>query len=115
MYGRVAGLTVISWFCYPIIWVFAEGFGNFSVTFEVCFCYTYLVWICVYQSSGSLLWAMGALLCAVMNHSAQITNFDHCDATHTLNVTMKVFEGICGVCSDPLLLKVGSLQRANVS
>lgn len=35
VYGRVAGLTVIVWFCYPIIWVFAEGFGNFSVTFEV--------------------------------------------------------------------------------
>jgi len=36
VYGRAAGLTVIVWFCYPIIWVFAEGFGNFSVTFEVC-------------------------------------------------------------------------------
>jgi bacteriorhodopsin len=36
IYGRAAGLTVIAWFCYPIIWVFAEGFGNFSVTFEVC-------------------------------------------------------------------------------
>jgi bacteriorhodopsin len=35
VYGRAAGLTVIAWFCYPVIWVFAEGFGNFSVTFEV--------------------------------------------------------------------------------
>jgi bacteriorhodopsin len=35
VYSKLAGLTVIVWFCYPIVWVFAEGFGNFSVTFEV--------------------------------------------------------------------------------
>ena len=36
VYSKIAGITVITWFCYPIVWVFAEGFGNFSVTFEVC-------------------------------------------------------------------------------
>ncbi len=35
VYSKLAGITVIVWFCYPIVWVFAEGFGNFSVTFEV--------------------------------------------------------------------------------
>jgi hypothetical protein len=35
VYSKIAGITVITWFCYPIVWVFAEGFGNFSVTFEV--------------------------------------------------------------------------------
>jgi bacteriorhodopsin len=35
VYGKIAGITVIAWMCYPIVWVFAEGFGNFSVTFEV--------------------------------------------------------------------------------
>jgi bacteriorhodopsin len=35
VYSKLAGLTVIVWFAYPIVWVFAEGFGNFSVTFEV--------------------------------------------------------------------------------
>ena len=35
VYTKLAGITVIVWFCYPIVWVFAEGFGNFSVTFEV--------------------------------------------------------------------------------
>jgi len=35
VYSKIAGITVIAWFCYPIVWVFAEGFGNFSVTFEV--------------------------------------------------------------------------------
>ena len=38
VYSKIAGITVIAWFCYPIVWVFAEGFGNFSVTFEVCSC-----------------------------------------------------------------------------
>ena len=38
VYSKIAGITVITWFCYPIVWVFAEGFGNFSVTFEVCLC-----------------------------------------------------------------------------
>ena len=37
VYSKIAGITVITWFCYPIVWVFAEGFGNFSVTFEVSF------------------------------------------------------------------------------
>jgi bacteriorhodopsin len=35
VYSKLAGITVIVWFAYPIVWVFAEGFGNFSVTFEV--------------------------------------------------------------------------------
>jgi len=35
VYSKLAGIIVITWFLYPIVWVFAEGFGNFSVTFEV--------------------------------------------------------------------------------
>ncbi len=35
VYSKIAGIIVITWFLYPIVWVFAEGFGNFSVTFEV--------------------------------------------------------------------------------
>lgn len=35
VYSKLAGIVVITWFLYPIVWVFAEGFGNFSVTFEV--------------------------------------------------------------------------------
>ena len=51
VYSKIAGITVITWFCYPIVWVFAEGFGNFSVTFEVLPPYAKLV---VCQDAGHL-------------------------------------------------------------
>lgn len=50
VYSKIAGITVITWFCYPIVWVFAEGFGNFSVTFEVSFLRTLYLAFLLYTS-----------------------------------------------------------------
>jgi len=33
-YQVMADLTVVAWFLYPIVWIFAEGIGNLSVTGE---------------------------------------------------------------------------------
>ena len=35
VYSKIAGITVITWFCYPIVWVFAEGFGNTKVCHQL--------------------------------------------------------------------------------
>ena len=36
VYGKVAWLSILVWICYPIVWLFSEGFASFSVSFEVC-------------------------------------------------------------------------------
>ncbi|EKX30870.1 hypothetical protein GUITHDRAFT_122924 [Guillardia theta CCMP2712] len=36
LYGKAAWLIILTWFCYPIVWLFSEGFASFSVSFEVC-------------------------------------------------------------------------------
>ena len=36
LYGKVAWIVILSWICYPVIWLFSEGFASFSVSFEVC-------------------------------------------------------------------------------
>jgi hypothetical protein len=36
LYTKMVWLTVGCSVCYPLIWLFSEGFGNFSVSFEVC-------------------------------------------------------------------------------
>jgi bacteriorhodopsin len=35
LYNKIAWLTIIMWSFYPVIWMLAEGFGIFSVSFEV--------------------------------------------------------------------------------
>ncbi|EKX37035.1 hypothetical protein GUITHDRAFT_145279 [Guillardia theta CCMP2712] len=35
LYNKVAWTTVIVWICYPILWLFADGFSSFTVSFEV--------------------------------------------------------------------------------
>eukprot|EP00281_Chroomonas_sp_CCMP1168_P018759 CAMPEP_0206227594 /NCGR_PEP_ID=MMETSP0047_2-20121206/8708_1 /ASSEMBLY_ACC=CAM_ASM_000192 /TAXON_ID=195065 /ORGANISM="Chroomonas mesostigmatica_cf, Strain CCMP1168" /LENGTH=246 /DNA_ID=CAMNT_0053650759 /DNA_START=55 /DNA_END=795 /DNA_ORIENTATION=+ len=35
LYGKVAWIVILSWICYPIVWLFSEGFASFSVSFEV--------------------------------------------------------------------------------
>ena len=35
LYGKIAWLTIIMWSFYPVVWLFAEGFASFSVSFEV--------------------------------------------------------------------------------
>ena len=37
LYGKAAWLIILTWFCYPIVWLFSEGFASFSVSFEVKF------------------------------------------------------------------------------
>nr|AHH02117.1 protein 101 [synthetic construct] len=36
LYGKIAWVTILAWICYPVIWLFSEGFASFSVSFEVC-------------------------------------------------------------------------------
>uniref|UniRef100_A0A7S0TWV5 Rhodopsin n=2 Tax=Hemiselmis andersenii TaxID=464988 RepID=A0A7S0TWV5_HEMAN len=36
LYGKVAWIVILSWMCYPVVWLFSEGFASFSVSFEVC-------------------------------------------------------------------------------
>jgi len=36
LYGKLAGLASLVIIVHPIVWIFAEGFGGFSVSFEVC-------------------------------------------------------------------------------
>lgn len=36
LYGKAAWLTILAWICYPVVWLFSEGFASFSVSFEVC-------------------------------------------------------------------------------
>ena len=36
LYGKLAWLSILAWFCYPVVWLFSEGFASFSVSFEVC-------------------------------------------------------------------------------
>merc|ERR1712028_212797 len=33
-YAVIAGLTVVAWFMYPVVWIFAEGANKLSVTGE---------------------------------------------------------------------------------
>ena len=35
LYTKMVWLTIGCSVCYPLIWLFSEGFGNFSVSFEV--------------------------------------------------------------------------------
>ena len=42
LYGKAAWLIILTWFCYPIVWLFSEGFASFSVSFEVKFLLTSL-------------------------------------------------------------------------
>merc|ERR1711865_379245 len=35
LYGKVGWMTILVWSCYPIVWLFSEGFSSFSVSFEV--------------------------------------------------------------------------------
>ena len=28
-------MTILVWSCYPIVWLFSEGFASFSVSFEI--------------------------------------------------------------------------------
>jgi len=41
LYGKLCWLTVLCWMCYPVVWLFSEGFSSFSISFEVC-CYALL-------------------------------------------------------------------------
>lgn len=36
LYGKLAWLSILAWICYPVVWLFSEGFASFSVSFEVC-------------------------------------------------------------------------------
>jgi len=36
LYGKAAWLSILVWICYPVVWLFSEGFASFSVSFEVC-------------------------------------------------------------------------------
>lgn len=36
LYSKGAWLLILAWMCYPIVWLFSEGFASFSVSFEVC-------------------------------------------------------------------------------
>jgi bacteriorhodopsin len=36
LYGKVSYLIFLSWACYPVVWLFSEGFASFSISFEVC-------------------------------------------------------------------------------
>lgn len=36
LYSKVAWLSILTWICYPVVWLFSEGFASFSVSFEVC-------------------------------------------------------------------------------
>ena len=36
LYGKVAWIVILTWICYPVVWLFSEGFASFSVSFEVC-------------------------------------------------------------------------------
>ena len=33
--GKVGWMTILVWSCYPIVWLFSEGFASFSVSFEI--------------------------------------------------------------------------------
>mmetsp|Transcript_22838 Transcript_22838/g.16163 ORF Transcript_22838/g.16163 Transcript_22838/m.16163 type:complete len:160 (+) Transcript_22838:1-480(+) len=35
LFTKVCWITCILWACYPVVWLFSEGFGSFSVSFEV--------------------------------------------------------------------------------
>merc|ERR1712216_901220 len=35
LYGKVGWMTILVWSCYPIVWLFSEGFASFSVSFEI--------------------------------------------------------------------------------
>jgi len=35
LYGKVGWMTILVWACYPIVWLFSEGFASFSVSFEI--------------------------------------------------------------------------------
>jgi len=35
LYGKVGWMTILVWSCYPIVWLFSEGFSSFSVSFEI--------------------------------------------------------------------------------
>lgn len=35
LYSKMAWTTIGVFACYPLVWLFSEGFGNFSVSFEV--------------------------------------------------------------------------------
>ncbi|KAJ1479835.1 opsin 1 [Baffinella frigidus] len=57
LYGKVAWLSILVWICYPVVWLFSEGFASFSVSFEVC-AYSVLdiiskVVVCFMVMSGS--------------------------------------------------------------
>ena len=36
IYGKIAWISILVWLCYPVVWLFSEGFASFSVSFEVC-------------------------------------------------------------------------------
>ena len=33
--GKIGWMTILVWACYPIVWLFSEGFASFSVSFEI--------------------------------------------------------------------------------
>jgi len=33
---QVSYLIFLTWACYPVVWLFSEGFASFSISFEVC-------------------------------------------------------------------------------
>ncbi len=37
LFARLSWLTVVTWSCYPLVWIFAEGFGILSVTMAAIF------------------------------------------------------------------------------
>lgn len=35
VYSKVAWTASLVWLVYPVVWLFSEGFGSFSVSFEI--------------------------------------------------------------------------------
>ena len=70
LYGKLAWLSILAWICYPVVWLFSEGFASFSVSFEVC-AYAILdmitkVVVSFMVMSGALFLAPGSSLACVV-------------------------------------------------
>ena len=60
-------MTILVWSCYPIVWLFSEGFASFSVSFEITM-YAILdvinkVIVNFYPNSQRLFLGHGEMLC----------------------------------------------------
>ncbi|MGB1596783.1 MAG: bacteriorhodopsin [Promethearchaeia archaeon] len=60
-------MTILVWSCYPIVWLFSEGFASFSVSFEITM-YAILdvinkVIVNFYPNSPRLFLGHGEMLC----------------------------------------------------